>query len=152
MRLARPRLSTLVGVAVLASSAAAAAADFQSVGNDPAVLYDAPTLRGTKVAIAPRGMPVEIVVAQNDWARIRDAGGALAWVERARLVPRRTAVATDPGPVDVRATPDDAASVVFRLQPGVLVDVTGAPAGGWVAIRHRDGVAGYVRVGSVWGE
>ncbi len=141
-----------VGLGCLALSTAALAADYQSVGNDPAVLYDAPTLRGGKVAIAPRGMPVEVVVTQNDWVRIRDAGGALAWVERARLVPKRTAVATDPAPVDVRSAPDDAASVVFRLQPGVLVDVTGAPAGGWVAVRHRDGTAGFVRAGSVWGE
>lgn len=142
----------VAAVAGAVASGAAVAADFQSVGNEPAVLYDAPTLRGSKIGVAPRGMPVEVVVAQNDWVRVRDAGGAFAWVEKARLVPKRTAVATDPAPVDVRAQPDDAAPVVFRLSPGVVVDVTAAAANGWVAVRHRDGAAGYVRTGSVWGE
>ena len=128
------------------------AADYQSVGNDPAILYDAPTLRGGRVGIAPRGMPVEIVVAQNDWTRIRDATGGLAWIERKALVARRTVVATDPCPIDIHQAPDDASPVVFRAQPGVLLDLASPPSSGWVGVRHRDGVAGFARVGSVWGE
>lgn len=134
------------------ASGAALGADYKSVGSDPAILYDAPTLRGTRVSIAPRGMPVEVIVAQGDWARIRDSGGAFAWVERKSLVDKRTVVATDPAPVDVRANADDGAPVVFRAQPGVLLDLASAPSGGWVGVRHRDGQSGFVRVGSVWGE
>ena len=128
------------------------AVDYKSVGNEPAILFDAPTLRGTRTAVAPRGMPVEIVVAQSDWIRIRDASGALSWVEKKALVDRRTVVVTDPAPVDVRAGADDGAPVVFRAQTGVLLDLTTPPSSGWVGVRHRDGQSGYVRVGSVWGE
>ncbi len=127
------------------------AADYQSVGNEPAVLYDAPTLRGSKIAIAPRGMPVEVIVAQDDWVRVRDSSGGFAWIEKRLLVPQRTVVAIEHGIVAVRAAPDDNAPIVFRVQPGVLMDVTAPPSGGWVAVRHRDGQAGFVRVGSVWG-
>jgi hypothetical protein len=130
----------------------AAAVEYQSVGNDPAILYDAPTLRGGRIAIAPRGMPVEIVVAQNDWTRVRDSTGALAWIERKALVPKRTVVATDPGPIDIHQAPDDSSPVVFRAQPGVLLDLVSPPVGGWVGVRHRDGATGFVRVGAVWGE
>jgi Bacterial SH3 domain len=130
----------------------ACAAEYRSIGNDPAILYDAPTVRGTRTAIAPAGMPVEIVVAQGDWVRIRDSSGGLSWVEKKAIVARRTVVATDPGPVDVRASPDESAPIVFRAQPGVQMEMTGAPSGGWVGVRHRDGPTGFVRVGSVWGE
>lgn len=130
----------------------ATAADFKSVGADPAVLYDAPTLRGLKTAIAPRGMPVELIVTQGDWTRVRDSSGGLSWVEKRLLVDRRTVVTTDPGPVEVRASPDDAAPVLFRARPGVQLDLSVAPAAGWVGVRHRDGQSGFVRVGSVWGE
>ncbi len=141
-----------MAVVLFASAASAVAAEYQSVGNDPAVLYDAPTLRGTRTAVAPRGMPVEIIVAQGDWARVRDSQGGFAWVEKNALVAKRTVVATDPGPIDVHASPDDAAPVVFRVQHGVLLDIVAPATGGWVNVRHRDGQAGFVRVGSVWGE
>ena len=140
------------GLLLVATCASAMAAEYQSVGNDPAILYDAPTLRGGRVGIAPRGMPVEIVVAQNDWTRVRDASGGLSWIERKALVPRRTVVATDPGPIDIHASPDDASPVVFRALPGVLLDIASPSVGGWVGVRHRDGTSGYARAGSVWGE
>ena len=143
-----------VACALLAIAAAgpAWAVDYKSVGSEPAILYDAPTLRGNRVAIAPRGMPLEIVFAQNDWIKVRDATGALSWIEKKSLADRRMVVATDPAPVDIHAGADDSAPVVFRVQPGVLLELAGAPASGWVAVRHRDGQSGFVRVASVWGE
>jgi hypothetical protein len=131
---------------------AAHAADYKSVGNDPAILYDAPTLRGTRIAVAPRGMPVEVVVAQGDWARVRDSAGGFSWVERKALVDKRIVVVTDPVPVEVRAAPDDGAPSVFRAQAGVMLELASPPSSGWVGVRHRDGQSGFVRVGSVWGE
>ena len=142
-----------VAVAALSATASAVtAAEYQSVGNDPAILYDAPTLRGSRVSIAPRGMPLEIIVAQGDWLRVRDSQGGLSWVEKKALVAKRTVVAMDAGPVDVHAAPDDGAPVVFRVSRGVLLDLVAPPSAGWVNVRHRDGQGGFVRVGSVWGE
>lgn len=147
--LVRTVLACAVSTAALGS---AWAIDYKSVGNDPAILYDAPTLRGLRTGIAPRGMPVEIVVAQADWTRVRDANGGLSWIENKALVGRRAVIATDPVPLEVRASPDDGAAVLFRVQPGVLMDLASPPASGWVGVRHRDGASGFVRVGSVWGE
>ncbi len=145
--------SLMMSVAsTLLLAAGPARADFKSVGGDPAILYDAPTLRGTKTAVAPRGMPVEIIVVQGDWLRVRDSSGAFSWIEKKSLVDKRTVVATDPAPVDVRASADDSAPVLFRVQPGVLLDLASPPSGGWVGVRHRDGPSGFVRVQSVWGE
>lgn len=147
------RVGQLAFAALAVGMAATAwAVDYKSVGGEPAILYDAPTLRGNRLAIAPRGMPLEIVFAQNDWIKVRDSAGALSWIEKKALADRRTVVVTDAAPVQVHAAADDNAPVVFRVQPGVLMELAGAPASGWVAVRHRDGQSGFVRVGSVWGE
>ncbi len=151
MRSVHASLVRLASAALVLAAAPAFAVDYQSIGNEPAVLYDAPTLRGTKIAIAPRGMPVDVILAQDDWARVRDSSGGFSWVEKRMLVPQRTVVVTERAIVAVRAAPDDNAPIVFRVQPGVEMDVTSPPSGGWVAVRHRDGQTGFVRVGSVWG-
>ena len=37
--------------------------DYRAVGDSPAILYDAPSLRAKKLFVAPRGMPLEVVVS-----------------------------------------------------------------------------------------
>ena len=86
-----PVVLALAGAAALPQ--AALAADFKSIGDAPAILYDAPTLRGRKLSVAPRGMPVEIVVVQGDWDRVRDASGEFSWIEKRMLSDRHTVVA-----------------------------------------------------------
>jgi flagellar basal body rod protein FlgF len=41
--------------------------------------------------------------------------------------------------------------VVFEAQRGVLLEVSGPAADGWLPVRHRDGQSGYVRSVQVWG-
>lgn len=146
-------LRTAAAIAVgVACVAPALAAEYKSIGNEPAVLYDAPTLRGTRTFVAPRGMPVEVIIAQGDWVRIRDASGGLAWVERKMLTDRRTVVVSASSGATVHASADETSPALFRAQRGVLLDLVGPPSGGWVQVRHRDGQAGFVKVGEVWGE
>ncbi len=144
-------LRNLVIVALLSAGARPAmAVDFKSIGADPAVLFDAPTERGRKISIAPRGMPVEVVFGQGDWVRVRDATGELSWVEKKMLSDKRTLVASVL--TSLYASADDHAPVVAHLQQGVIVDLIEAPADGWVHVHHRDGVSGWVRLVDVWGE
>jgi SH3-like domain-containing protein len=153
MRRSATALRTAFALALAACGAQAFAAEYKSVGAEPAVLYDAPTQRGIRIFVAPRGMPVEVIVAQGDWLRVRDATGGLAWMEKKALVDKRTVVVTrTPAPAEVRAAGDDGAPVVFLAQYGVLLDLVSPPAFGWVQVRHRDGPAGFVKVGDVWGE
>ena len=137
-----------------AGCAPALAAEYKTIANEPAILYDAPTLRGNKTFIAPRGMPVEVIVAQGDWARVRDASGGLAWVEKKMLVDRRAVVVNAPGGAAaiVHASADEASPVLFRAQSGVLLEMIAASSGGWVQVRHHEGQTGFVKVNEVWGE
>jgi hypothetical protein len=141
-------LALLVALGAL-SPCAALAADYKSVGDAPAVLYDAPTLRGSKLAIAPRGTPLEIVVTEGDWDRVRDASGDFSWVAKSALSDRRTVVATVPAVV--HAGSDDKSPAVAKLAPGVWVELLEPPANGYAHVRHRGGAVGWVRVGELWG-
>ncbi len=127
------------------------AADFKSIGGTPAILYDAPSEKGRKVFVAPRGMPVEIVLSYNEWVKIRDAGGDLSWVESRQLSNRRTLTVTTAN-AKVRASADDNAAVVMTAERGVLLELSDPVASGWARVKHRDGIAGFIKASDVWGE
>lgn len=144
------RLAAL-SAALLGATGVVHALEFKSVGAAPTVLYDAPSVKGRKVFIAPGGMPVEIVLTYGKWTKVRDAAGDLAWVESKSLASRRTVVANVAG-ASIRKAPEEAAPVVFTTDKGVLLEVVEGAGAGWVKVRHRDGQSGFVRVGDIWGE
>ena len=140
--------------AVLAATLAAPmaqSAEFKSVGASPAILYDAPSERGRKVFVAPRGMPVEVVLSYGEWTKVRDVAGDLSWVEAKALDNRRHVLVSVPG-ARVRASADEAGAVVFTADKGVLLELAEPISSGWIKVRHRDGQGGYVRAADIWGD
>lgn len=133
------------------AASAAHATEFKSVGAEPAVLYNAPSDRARKVFVAPRGMPVEIILSQNGWSKVRDAAGDLCWVETRFLGGKRSVVVTAAS-AKLRATADDNAALIATIDKGVLLEWVALPAAGWIKLRHRDGQTGFVKVAEVWGE
>lgn len=127
------------------------AIDYKSIGAAPAVLYDAPSARGKKVFVAPRNMPVEVILSYGEWSKVRDASGDLSWVESRYLVPRRFVV-VKAASAKVRSGAEDAAAPVFVAEKGVLLELAEPASSGWVKVRHRDGQSGFVKAGDVWGE
>lgn len=138
-------------VAMFCAAAAAQALEFKSVGAAPAVLYDAPSAKGRKVFVAPRGMPVEVVLTYGTWTKVRDASGGLAWVESRFLVSRRNVIVSAAS-ARVRESAADAAPIVFTADKGVLMELVETAPAGWVRVRHSDGQGGFVRAAEVWGE
>ena len=134
-----------------AAGGVAHAADFKSVGPGPAVMYDAPAQKARKLYVAPAGMPVEIVFANGDWTRVRDAAGDLSWMESRSLSPRRTFV-VEVAQLSARAAASDTAPVAFTAAKGVLLELAEPIASGWIKVRHRDGETGYVKATEVWGD
>jgi SH3-like domain-containing protein len=140
----------IIAVALMFGQAAAvAAADFRSVAEPAAVLYDAPSAKARKLYIVNRGYPLEVVVQVEGWLKVRDAAGELSWVEakaldNARNVLLRTAVT-------VRQKPAADAPAAFEAQRDLLLEVVDGATGGWIHVRHRDGTTGYVRAADVWG-
>jgi SH3-like domain-containing protein len=145
MRAARAAIALAVAAAPLA-----AGAEFRSIGEAAAVLYDAPSTRATKLYVASRNLPVELISTDGAWVKVRDPLGALSWVERKALGDRRTVIVTAPV-ADVRQRAEDGAPLVFQAQQNVVLDLVEPGATGWARVRHADGASGFVRIGQVWG-
>lgn len=140
----------MAGAALLLATAASHAVDFKTVGAAPVILYDAPSAKGGKLYVAPRGMPLEVVLSYGEWVKVRDASGEMAWTEAKGLSAKRNVVARAAN-LKVRASPDDAASPIILVDKGVLLEMSEQPSSGWVKVRHKDGQSGYVKTSEVWG-
>ena len=157
MRAPPLRLRLLACALVACGIDAASAADYRSIAEQDAVLYDAPATRAKALFLLSRDTPVEVIVALEGWTKVRDASGTIGWVDKKTLGDRRTLIVRAPV-ADVRATAEDNAPVVFRAEQNVLLELAepATSAGttampGWVGVKHRDGQAGYVRITQVFG-
>ena len=101
------------------AAAGADAAEFRAIGDRAAVLFDAPSLKADKLFVASRGYPFEVLVKLDQWTKVRDAGGEVAWVENRALGDRRMALVTVPL-ADVRAAPGAQSPLVFEAYKQVL--------------------------------
>lgn len=149
-RYARGGMHRFLFLALVLPAFGAGAADFRSVEDPAAVLYDGPSREATPVFVVSRLYPLEIIVTLEAWVKVRDHMGALSWVEKRALSDRRTVVVIAPS-VPVRATPDDAASVAFVAAQNVALELVEPAPGGWIRVRHADGASGFVRANAVWG-
>jgi SH3-like domain-containing protein len=140
----------LTAFVLLALAWSAVAGDFRSVAENGTPMYDAPSVRAKKLFVASRLYPVEIVINIDNWVKVRDQAGDLAWVERKTLSEKRTVIVTA-AVADVRQAASDQSAVVFQAQQGVALDVAEPPTGGWVRVRHAEGQSGYIKIGQVWG-
>ena len=134
---------------LLVLAPAAQAADFRAVA-EPAVFYDAPTVRGKKLFVAPRGMPVEVVVTIEGWQKVRDRAGDLMWIERKSLTDKRTVVVSVAA-AQLRDKPEEGGRVVLEAAQDVTLELVEPPNSGWAKVRHRDGALAFVRANQVWG-
>jgi SH3-like domain-containing protein len=144
------RASAILAALLVAAPLAAGAAEFRALGDRPAVLYDAPSVKADRLFIASRHYPFEVLVKLDQWTKVRDANGEVAWIENKSLGDRQTVVVTVPL-ADVRAAPNAQSPLVFEAYKQVLLEIVEAPAEGWVRVRHRDGQQGYIRLSHVWG-
>ncbi len=148
MMILRPLIAA--AVLVFGQAVAAGAADFRSAAEAAVVLYDAPSVKGRKLYIVNRGYPLEVVVQVEGWIKVRDAAGTLSWVESKSLDTTRNVLLRTAA--TVRQKPADDAPVAFEAQRDLLLEMLASASGGWVHVKHRDGVVGYVRAADVWGE
>lgn len=143
------RLACCVGLMFAAGSVLAL--EYRSVGAHPAICYDLPQATSKKLAIASRGMPLEIVIDNGDWVKVRDSAGKMSWMENKALDKRRSLMVAVPL-AEVRLSPDPAAAVLFKVAQNVLLELKQNTETGWLEIRHPDGISGFIKSSEVWGE
>lgn len=131
-------------------SGGALAQDFVSVGDQPAILYDAPSMKAKRVFVLGPHYPLEAVVSLANWVKVRDNNGKLLWIERSMLGGKHYVMVSVPV-ADIRQSASDDAPLAFQAKTGVLLQVSAAPVNGWIAVQHQDGQGGYVKASQVWG-
>jgi SH3-like domain-containing protein len=151
MRFAMKISRSIAFTLALLASASASAVDYRTVGAAPAILYDAPSTKASKQFIVPRGTPLEIVLTYGEWVKVRDIDGGLAWTEAKSLGAKQRNVMVRSANAKVRASADEAATIVFTADKGVLLDLAEPAGNGWTKVRHRDGQSGFVRSADIWG-
>lgn len=151
------RRTALVAALAALAAAPAGAAEFRATADHPTVLYDGPSSKSRPQFLYGRDVPVEVIVSVEGWAKVRDAGGTIGWIERKALGDKRMLLVRVPL-AEVRERADDAAPVVFRAEKDVLLELAEpatsaatAATPGWIRVRHRDGATGHVRIAQVFG-
>ena len=127
-----------------------AMAEFRAVSVPKAILYDSPSAQAKKLFIVGQGYPVEVIVSLAEWVKVRDNQGGLSWIDAKQLSSKRTVLVTAPN-VEIKQTPDNAGVVVGRVEKDVVLDLIEPAKNGWIKIKHRDGLTGFVPSAVVWG-
>lgn len=143
----------LVGLGLLlcfSSSGTAQALDYRSIGSERAILYDAPSVQAKRLFVVGKYYPVEIIVNLDQWAKVRDSAGDLAWIEKKHLKDARMVVVTA-ARADVRQAADLKAPLVFQAERDVALELLERGSTGWLKVRHRDGQIGFILASQVWG-
>jgi SH3-like domain-containing protein len=161
----------VVLAAILATSGACSAASAQdmttgsvtglpipryvSLKSDRVNLREGPSKEHrTRWVFQRAGLPVEITAEFETWRRVRDADGSEGWVLHSLLSGRRTALVAPWSKLKDESFPlyqnaNESASVVARLQPGVIASVASC-ANAWchVTVAKMDG---YIKQERLWG-
>lgn len=142
-----------LGLATFASlvfSISANALEFRSVVPAKAVLYDAPSLEATKLYILSVGYPVEIIVDLGEWLKVRDQLGGLSWIQNKYLSIKRTVLTTEKA--DIKSAENADSALLATVEKEVTLELMSPIINnGWVKVKHRDGMTGFVQASALWG-
>ena len=129
----------------------ALALEFRSVAVPKAILYDAPSSAAKRVLLLSQYYPVEVIVNLGDWLKVRDAQGRISWIEAKQLSSKRMVMVTANN-TEIRLAADAASSLVATLEKDVVLEVVDDKLNnGWLKVKHRDGLIGFILISSTWG-
>ncbi len=100
-------------------------------------------------------MPVEVIAEFDTWRKIRDIEGIEGWVHQSLLSGRRGATVIGHDLWPLLADPDEAATVVARVEPGVIGRLLRCPAAeaaehAWCFVEVA-GYRGWMARAGLWG-
>lgn len=129
----------------------AVALEYRSVAVPKAILYDAPSSSAKKILLLSQYYPVEIIVNLGDWIKVRDAQGSICWVEAKELSSKRT-VMVNINHAEIRQSAQASSALMATLEKSVVLEVVDLKLNnGWLKVKHRDGIVGYILISSTWG-
>lgn len=145
------RTTLIATLALLLLPITAAALEFKSVANHKTVLYDAPSASAKKILILGQYYPLEMIVNLGDWIKVRDAQGGISWIEAKNLANKRTVMVVAAS-AEIRAEANAASALLATLDKDVVLEIADDKlTSGWLKVKHRDGVTGFILVSAIWG-
>lgn len=135
---------------LLSSTTQAYAAEFRSIMPEKVIAYDAPSAASKKLYVMSQGYPVEVIVNLGEWVKVRDQLSGLSWVEGKNLDEKRTVLVTDKA--DIKAAQSLDAKLLATVEKDVVLELLSAQIDrGWIKVKHRDGIVGYIQSSATWG-
>ncbi len=126
------------------------AADFRSILPAKAIAFDAPSAESTKTYIMTQGYPVEVIVNLGAWVKVRDQHGGLSWLEGKDLSAKRTVIVTANAEIKEAESADS--KLLATVDKDVVLEVLSPSINlGWVKVKHRNCVSGYIQTSAIWG-
>jgi len=96
-----------------------------------------------------RGTPLQVVAETDDWRRVCDPDGGVAWVHKRTVEARRTVMRTAPGDLPIHRGPSEAAPTEAVLVSRSLASLDRC-RDGWCKIAAAH-LSGWVKQGEIWG-
>jgi SH3-like domain-containing protein len=96
-----------------------------------------------------RDLPLQVVAETEDWRRVCDPDGQIAWVHRRTVAERRTVLLEQAQDLLLRKRPDAAAAASATLVSHALADLDLCKAG-WCRLRVGH-AGGWAPAGVLWG-
>lgn len=128
----------------------AQAAEFRSVMPAKAIAYDAPSAQSNKLYVMGQGYPVEVIVNLGAWVKVRDQRSGLSWVEGKDLDTKRMVLVTDN--TDIKVAESLESKLLATVEKDVVLELLSPNINkGWVKVKHRDGIMGYIQSSAIWG-
>lgn len=138
-------------ITLMLAPVVAVALEFKSVAAPKAILYDAPSSAAKKILLLSQGYPVEIIVDLGEWLKVRDAQGSISWIEAKQLSGKRTVMVISAN-AEMRSSADATSSLLATLEKDVVLEIGDTRlTNGWLKVKHRDGMTGFILISSVWG-
>jgi SH3-like domain-containing protein len=82
---------------------------------------------------------------------VRDAQGSISWVEAKQLSSKRT-VMVNINHAEIRQSAQASSALMATLEKSVVLEVVDLKLNnGWLKVKHRDGIVGYILISSTWG-
>lgn len=126
------------------------AADFRSIAAEKAIAYDAPSSAAGKLYVMSQGYPLEVIVNLSAWVKVRDQRGGLSWVASKDLDKKRMLLVTDE--THIRHSGNADAKLLATVGKDVVLELLDpAIKNGWIKVKHRDGIVGYIQSSATWG-
>ncbi len=96
-----------------------------------------------------KGMPVKVVRIREGWRLVEDHEGTQGWISASQLDLARAGLVIGKGLAEVRASPDGAAAIKWRAEPGVVASIKPCKQG-WCEVDIA-GRKGWISAERLWG-